>query len=225
MDRRVRAWVVLCVALLGLEVAARPQSGMEPLQGSWVVMAGEHNGIAMDSLNGGVMTIDGAGFEIRTASGNVLAGTLAVDASVNDLGQASLQLHRAVSGRGTTFDYPDTAFGQSLRWTGDMIETVAAAEQGGRSFDVIVGGTLTITDERFALLTATGNEFTGELRIDATTSPRQLDFVHADGTVWEAIYAAAGDFFRLNYIDGGADRPTLFATANDTPGTIVVMRR
>lgn len=41
----------------------------------------------------------------------------------NDLGQASLQLHRAVSGRGTTFDYPDTAFGQSLRWTGDMIET------------------------------------------------------------------------------------------------------
>lgn len=119
-------------------------------------------------------------------------------------------------------DGPDEAL-QTLRG----VWTVAAAEQGGRPFDVIVGGTLTITDERFALLTATGNEFTGELRIDATTSPRQLDFVHADGTVWEAIYAATGDFFRLNYIDadGGAERPTLFATATATPGTIVVMRR
>jgi uncharacterized protein (DUF1501 family) len=41
----------------------------------------------------------------------------------NSLGDASRQLHRAVKGRGNSFDYPDTAFGQSLRWTGDMIET------------------------------------------------------------------------------------------------------
>ena len=109
MDRRVRAWVVLCVALLGLEVAARPQSGMEPLQGSWVVMAGEHNGIAMDSLNGGVMTIDGAGFEIRTASGNVLAGTLAVDASVSP-GQVDL-LHA----NGTQWDAVFEVDGDTLR--------------------------------------------------------------------------------------------------------------
>jgi uncharacterized protein (DUF1501 family) len=43
----------------------------------------------------------------------------------NDLGEASRQLRRAGKGSGALFDYPDTAFGQSLRWTGDMIETGA----------------------------------------------------------------------------------------------------
>ncbi|MEM1249875.1 MAG: DUF1501 domain-containing protein [Acidobacteriota bacterium] len=41
----------------------------------------------------------------------------------NGLGYASRQLHRAAKGRGTAHDYPDTEFGRSLRWTGDMIET------------------------------------------------------------------------------------------------------
>jgi len=41
----------------------------------------------------------------------------------NALGQASRQLHRAAKGTGRGFDYPNTAFGQSLRWAGDMIET------------------------------------------------------------------------------------------------------
>jgi len=41
----------------------------------------------------------------------------------NALGDASRQLHRAVNGTGRRFDYPDTSFGQSLRWAGDMIET------------------------------------------------------------------------------------------------------
>lgn len=44
----------------------------------------------------------------------------------NSLGDASRQLHRAVRGTGSTFDYPATSFGQSLRWTGDMIETGCA---------------------------------------------------------------------------------------------------
>ena len=41
----------------------------------------------------------------------------------NGLAHAARQLHRARAGTGGGFDYPDTAFGQSLRWTGDMIET------------------------------------------------------------------------------------------------------
>ena len=105
--------------------------------------------------------------------------------------------------------------------------TVEAAEQRGRPFDVIVGGVLTITDDRFALRTAAGNEFGGRLRIDATQSPRQIDFVHDDGLLWEAIYVAQPDFFRLNYVEADADtaRPTLFATTADTPGTVIVMQR
>ena len=105
--------------------------------------------------------------------------------------------------------------------------TVAAAEQRGRPFDVIVGGVLTVTGDRFALLTATGNEFQGQIRIDATQSPGHLDFVHDDGLLWEAIYVAQPDFFRLNYVEAGAGtpRPTMFVTTADTPGTVIVMQR
>ena len=41
----------------------------------------------------------------------------------NGLAHAARQLRRARAGTGGGFDYPDSAFGQSLRWTGDMIET------------------------------------------------------------------------------------------------------
>ena len=105
--------------------------------------------------------------------------------------------------------------------------TVAAAEQRGRPFDVIVGGVLTITGDRFALLTASGNEFQGRIRIDAAQSPGHLDFVHDDGLLWEAIFVAQPDFFRLNYVEADTDttRPTMFVTTADTPGTVIVMQR
>ncbi len=41
----------------------------------------------------------------------------------NSLIDASRQLHRAAKGSGRTYDYPDTAFGESLKWTADMIES------------------------------------------------------------------------------------------------------
>lgn len=104
---------------------------------------------------------------------------------------------------------------------------VVAGEQNGKPFDAIRGGTLTVTDRTFALRTAGGNEFKGEIRIKVSTSPAQLDFVHENGMVWEAIYSVDEDAFKLNYVEaGGRDqRPTVFATSTGTAGTIVVMRR
>ena len=66
-----------------------------------------------------------------------------------------------------------------------------------------------------------------QIRLDAAQSPRHLDFVHDDGLVWEAIYVAAPDFFRLNYVEAGGDtpRPTMFVTGSDAPGTVIVMER
>lgn len=102
---------------------------------------------------------------------------------------------------------------------------VTAAEQGGRPFD-ITGGVLRIDGEAFALRTAIGNEFSGTLWLNAAASPKQLDFVHSDGAVWEGIYAVSGDVFRLNYVErGDAERPTVFATTADTFGTVIVMRK
>ena len=91
----------------------------------------------------------------------------------------------------------------------------------------LVGGVLTITGDRFTLLTAADNEFQGRIRIDATQSPGHLDFFHDDGLLWEAIFVAQPGFFRLNYVEADMDtaRPTMFATTVDTPGTVIVMQR
>jgi len=81
--RRVQC-VLLAVLSLGLAAWAGAQSGapaLAPLQGRWVVAAAEHNARPLDAIKGGVMTVTGEAFEIRTASGNMLRGTLTLDAS------------------------------------------------------------------------------------------------------------------------------------------------
>ena len=105
---------------------------------------------------------------------------------------------------------------------------VTAGEQRGRPLDAIKGGVLSIAERSFALKTAAGNEFKGDLRVNPGASPRQLDFVHANGgPVWEAIYSVNDDVLRLNYVEGGGSdkRPTIFATTADSAGTVIVMRR
>lgn len=104
--------------------------------------------------------------------------------------------------------------------------TVTAAEQGGKPFDTIKGGVLTIDKSSFQLRTASGNELAGEIRVDLKSSPKRLDFVLSTGAVWEAVYSTSGDFFRLNYVErGDAPRPKVLATAADTAGTLIVLRR
>ena len=81
--RRIHS--AIAAALLALSAASRaaqaPSPGLAPLQGRWVVTAGEHNGKPLDAIKGGVMTITGDSFEVRTASGNILKGTLKLDPS------------------------------------------------------------------------------------------------------------------------------------------------
>lgn len=60
---------------------AQTAGALAPLQGRWVVSAAEHNGKPFDAIKGGVMTVAADGFEIRTASGNMLKGTLKLDPS------------------------------------------------------------------------------------------------------------------------------------------------
>src|SRR5688572_30962514 len=130
----------LALALTSATGAVLGQDAAGPLQGRWVVVDGEHNGKPMKGLNGGVMTVTGTAFEIRTASGNMLKGTL---------------------------------------------------------------------------------------KLDATKKPAQMDMIHADGTVWEAVYETAGDTFRLNYVaKGDTDpRPTTFKTSDKTEESLIVLQR
>jgi uncharacterized protein (TIGR03067 family) len=79
MRRVLVPYLALIVSLCAAIVQAQDASAA--LQGRWVVTGGEHNGKPMETLNGGVMTISGNAFEIRTASGNMLKGTLRLDTS------------------------------------------------------------------------------------------------------------------------------------------------
>jgi uncharacterized protein (TIGR03067 family) len=80
--RRVRFSVlILLLAPAAWTAAQAPSSALAVLQGRWVVIAGEHNAKPLDVIKGGVMTVTGDAFEVRTASGNVLKGTLRLDAS------------------------------------------------------------------------------------------------------------------------------------------------
>jgi uncharacterized protein (TIGR03067 family) len=62
-------------------IGAQSPDASTVLQGRWVVTAAEHQGKPFDAIKGGVMTIAGDAFEVRTASGNLLKGTLRIDAS------------------------------------------------------------------------------------------------------------------------------------------------
>lgn len=135
---RIARTVVAITIVLSTGMAA--QDAAAPIQGRWVVVDAEHNAKPMKGLNGGVMTVTGSAFEIRTASGNVLKGTL---------------------------------------------------------------------------------------KLDATKKPAHMDLVHADGTVWEAVYEATGDTFRLNYVEKGEKdpRPAGFKTSEKTEESLIVLQR
>jgi uncharacterized protein (TIGR03067 family) len=138
----MRRVVLACLAIVSLSYAAavEAQDTAAPLQGRWVVVDGEHNAKPMKTLNGGVMTVTGTAFEIRTASGNTVKGTLTLDAS---------------------------------------------------------------------------------------KKPAQMDMVHANGTIWEAVYETTGDTLRLNYVQKGEKdpRPTAFKTSESTEESLIVLQR
>jgi uncharacterized protein (TIGR03067 family) len=71
----------LSALVFTLQTAAQTSNAPSALQGRWVVTAAEHQGKPFDAIKGGVMTIAGDAFEVRTASGNMLKGTLTLDAS------------------------------------------------------------------------------------------------------------------------------------------------
>jgi len=75
-----KTFLIVLVAFAPVAVGAQG-AALEPLQGRWVVTGGEHEGKPLDAIKGGIMTISGSAFEIRTASGNLLRGTLTLRAA------------------------------------------------------------------------------------------------------------------------------------------------
>ena len=120
---------------------------------------------------------------------------------------------------------PVTMIGQG---TAELLQgtwTVTGGEHEGEPLDVIVGGTMRITNLGFEIETASANRLTGELRLDPATNPRQMDLVHADGTTWRGIYEVDGNAFRLIYVETDEPRPTAFATSPATQASLVTLVR
>ena len=63
----------------------------------------------------------------------------------NTLAATAQRLGRAVGGNGGRYDYPDTEFGQALRWTGNLIETGAPT----RVYYLTLGSFATFTSPSF----------------------------------------------------------------------------
>jgi uncharacterized protein (TIGR03067 family) len=80
MIRRVSSCIALALAMTAGIATGQSRASVPASLQRWVVTGGEHNGRPMDAIKGGVLSITGDGFELRTASGNLLKGTLHVDA-------------------------------------------------------------------------------------------------------------------------------------------------
>lgn len=71
--RSIKLLLTISIGAVATGCATAP-SGPTPLQGTWVVVAAEHEGKPMDVVVGGKLTISGQDFSIHTASGNELQG-------------------------------------------------------------------------------------------------------------------------------------------------------
>jgi len=84
-DYRLRLFSILSfLTAIGILVIhgmliAQTSSLATALQGSWTVVAAQHEGKPMEGLNGGVLTVTGERFEIHTAGGSELKGKLRWD--------------------------------------------------------------------------------------------------------------------------------------------------
>jgi len=78
----VSAVAGLCLAVGRLAAAEPPATtDLERLAGTWTVTAAEQGGKPFDVIRGGRLIITGEQFELHTASGNHLTGTLRLDES------------------------------------------------------------------------------------------------------------------------------------------------
>ena len=71
----------------------------------------------------------------------------------------------------------------------------------------------------------------GDLRLDPSKKPREMDFVHLEGLLrdktWQAIYELDGGTLKICYAeaDSGKERPKEFKTQPDSALLLIVLKR
>ena len=95
---------------------------------------------------------------------------------------------------------------------------VVAAEHDGDPLERIVGGTLVVKENNFAIRTAGGTEMKGDLILNPAKKPKHIDLAHQEGLLkdktWQGIYELKGDTLKLCYAeaDSEKERPAEFKT-------------
>ena len=93
----------------------------------------------------GLLDVNADAFAKPTQRGSQPIGIEYLRQVENDLVETGRQVRRAAQGHGGAYEYPDSVFGQSLRWTGDMIETGCPT----RAYYVTIGAFDTLTTPTF----------------------------------------------------------------------------
>ncbi|QVL30890.1 TIGR03067 domain-containing protein [Telmatocola sphagniphila] len=96
-------------------------------------------------------------------------------------------------------------------------------ELGGQKFEVgqLKDSKLKLTKDKYELVFQAIND-KGDIKLDSTMKPKQMDITSREGTVKEnkdktllAIYEVNGDYLRVCYALEGTTRPTEFKTTKD----------
>lgn len=79
----IRRAAIALLATFAAAAQTEPGPELTELQGDWTVAAAEQSGQPLDAIKGGVLTIMGDAFALRTAVGNHFDGKLTIDGTAN----------------------------------------------------------------------------------------------------------------------------------------------
>lgn len=108
---------------------------------------------------------------------------------------------------------------------------VVAAEHDGDPLERIVGGTMVVKGNNFAIKTAGGTELKGDLILDPAKKPKHVNLAHQDGPLkdktWQGIYELKGDTLKICYAeaDSEKERPAEFKTLKKSGLLLVELKR
>lgn len=107
---------------------------------------------------------------------------------------------------------------------------VKAGEARGKAIDSeeLKAVIVTIKGDRYEVTTNEGKDG-GTLKLDETQKPKTIDATDTEGLdagkVVKAIYELSGDTLRVCYAIEGEERPTRFATSEDSPFLLITYER
>lgn len=101
---------------------------------------------------------------------------------------------------------------------------VESFEYNGAPVESLKDAIREFKDSKYTLTPASGETFSGTVKLDTSKMPKQIDLELPDRTL-KGIYEIDGDTLKLSYRLEGDERPTEFASKPDSGVVLVVHKR